>query len=437
MRVLSWSNFIHQPSGYGVVQRNVLPYIQENSSHEVVQLAQSGVQNSMPFEVHGIKVYPSSFKAGRLSCADVPPVVEREDIDLVLPQLDLWANSENVVKTIQAVDVPVVPYAPIHTDPLAPNWHTILNEVNAVIPYCEFGERVIKTGDIDEEAVLDPIYHGVDSETFHPLDDGDVTVVDIPEDTFVVGLFKNLQGTRAAHERMIRAFASFLDHDSVDDAMLYVHCAKTPKDSWEIEHLIERAGLDEQVMMPAEAEYLWGMPEAGLNQMYNACDVLLNTVRTEGFGLPILEAAAAGVPAIGGAFSAMPELIAGQEGEVRYDEMPAAAMGDDGGVISADRGWLVPTWDREMTTGKHAPRRRYNVKHIANALLHVYRNPDETAECGAAAREFAVQHSWADKAEQFIDVFDAIEDGALDADTEDGSVASDVEKRLSNLGYTG
>jgi len=431
VRVLSWSNFIHQPSGYGTVQRHILPRIAEHSDHEVVQLAQSGVQNSMPFEVHGVKVYPSSFKAGRLSCADVQPVVERENIDLVVPQLDLWAEADNVVQTVRDLDVPVVPYAPIHTDPLAPNWRPILDVVDGVIPYCEFGARVMREGGVSAGKIRPPIYHGVDPATFRPLADDAVDVVDIPPGAFVVGIFKNLQGTRAAHERMLRAFAQFTDREGADDALLYVHCAKTPQNSWNIEHLIEELGLQEQVLMPAENEYVWGMPEAGLNQMYNACDVLLNTVRTEGFGLPILEAAAAGTPAIGGAFSAMPELIAGQEGELRHDDVP-----EDGGVIDAARGWLVPTWDEEMTTGKHAPRRRYNLDHIVDALAYAYAHPEQVRGKGEAAREFADQQTWDDKADQFIDALDDIEASTEEPATADATVAQEVRDRLSSLGYT-
>lgn len=431
MRVLSWSNFIHQPSGYGTVQRNILPRINATSSHEVVQLAQSGVQNSMPFQVHGVTVYPSSFRADRLSCADVQPVVDREDIDLVVPQLDLWAEADNVVQTVRNLDVPVVPYAPIHTDPLAPNWRPILEVADSVIPYCEFGARVMREGGLPAEQIHEPIYHGVDAETFRPLPSEEVDVIDTGDDSFVVGIFKNLQGTRAAHERMLRAFARFAARDGAEDVRLYIHCAKTPQNSWNIEHLIEELGLQEQVLMPAENEYVWGMPEAGLNQMYNACDVLLNTVRTEGFGLPILEAAAAGTPAIGGAFSAMPELIAGREGELRYDEVP----GDDG-VVDADRGWLVPTWDEEMTTGKHAPRRRYNIDHIVNALAHAYHHPEQVAEKAEAAREFAEEQGWDDKAAQFIDLFSRFEAGDRAAAHPDATVAQEVRDRLNSLGYT-
>lgn len=416
---------MHQPTGYGTVQRHILPRINESDNHSVVQLAQSGVTSAMPFEVEGVTVYPSSFKSDTLSCADVQPIVVREDIDFVLAQLDLWAEPENVLTTIEALDVPFGAYAPIHTDPLAPNWKQILDAADVAIPYTAFGKRVMQQGGVNAGTIEEPIWHGVDSETYRPLAPEDIERVDFGPESFVVGVFKNLQGTRAAHERMLRAFAGFVRRTGADDAHLYLHCSRTPKNSWDVAHLAQSLGIADRVLMPAEAEYLWGMDEDGLNQMYNACDVVLNTVRTEGFGLPILESFAAGTPVIGGAFSAMPELIAGGEGEVRHDDVPPESP-----VIEAERGWLVPVWDEQYTVGKHAPRRRYNRDHIEQALTYAYQNRDAVEAKGEAARAFATQHPWEEKAEQFISLFDRLE--RVDAD--DG-VASAVEERLNDLGY--
>jgi glycosyltransferase involved in cell wall biosynthesis len=55
------------------------------------------------------------------------------------------------------------------------------------------------------------------------------------------------------------------------------------------------------------------LPPATMAQVYSAMDVLLNPAMGEGFGVPVLEAAACGVPSIVTDFTAMPE-VAGDAG---------------------------------------------------------------------------------------------------------------------------
>jgi glycosyltransferase involved in cell wall biosynthesis len=72
-------------------------------------------------------------------------------------------------------------------------------------------------------------------------------------------------------------------------------------------------------------------------QIYSSMDLLLATSRGEGFGLPVLEAQACGVPVIVSNWSAQPELVRGTPWtweDMRSEEHP--------------NGWLVhcdPDWD--------------------------------------------------------------------------------------------
>ena len=61
-------------------------------------------------------------------------------------------------------------------------------------------------------------------------------------------------------------------------------------------------------MPPDEAWHLNLMDNQFVAEAMNAMDVLLNTSMSEGFGIPIIEAQACGVPVIASDHSSMPEL---------------------------------------------------------------------------------------------------------------------------------
>ena len=78
--------------------------------------------------------------------------------------------------------------------------------------------------------------------------------------------------------------------------------------------------------LPQGADYVVRPPQEQLRDRYAACDVWLVSSRSEGFGLPILEAMACRTPVIATPTGAAPELIAGGGGVlVGYDDPRAMA----------------------------------------------------------------------------------------------------------------
>jgi len=66
--------------------------------------------------------------------------------------------------------------------------------------------------------------------------------------------------------------------------------------------------------LPPKTEYCLRVPQETLRQIYAKCDAWLFASRSEGFGLPILEAMACRTPVIGTPAGASPELLAGGTG---------------------------------------------------------------------------------------------------------------------------
>lgn len=418
LKILAWSHSLTQYNEYGKCQKQILPRINRQSEHEVIQLAVEGMHQSPPITVRDVKLYPHSEYGGNAGEGDVEYIVQSEDVDIILVQLDVT----DVAGAIQALGnepqmPPIVVYSPIdHHGPeymSAPIvWRNVFESADVHVPYCEFGRRVMEEHDLDGEALRDPIYHGVDTEAFSPK--AGENPFELREDDFLIGYFKPLQMYKGGHDRALRSFREFLDaEDAWDNAYIYMHCSKQGSGDFNLPVLISEFGLSDNIILPTPTEYRWFADRERMAMLYSACDVLLNTSRGEGFGLPILEAMACGTSVIAGAYSSMPELVLGEEGEITHDDV-------DDPVIDAPRGWLVPTWDERMTMGKYNYARRYNSDHIVEALGIAYNNPDEREKKGRRGREFAAEHTWPDKANQFISLFDQLEDELWETDETTG-----------------
>jgi Glycosyltransferase len=76
--------------------------------------------------------------------------------------------------------------------------------------------------------------------------------------------------------------------------------------------------------LPEGSQYFQSPPQDQIKDIYASCDAWLFSSRSEGFGLPILEAMACRTPVIGTAVGAAPELIAKGGGILVKPEEPAS-----------------------------------------------------------------------------------------------------------------
>lgn len=79
-----------------------------------------------------------------------------------------------------------------------------------------------------------------------------------------------------------------------------------------------------ELPLPTHAQYFKTPPQTSLKDIYSQCDAWLFGSRTEGFGLPILEAMACRTPVIGTPAGAAPELLATGGGILVPPEDPQA-----------------------------------------------------------------------------------------------------------------
>ncbi len=299
MKKLLWhSNTPWAPTGYGCQTKLVTPRLAEH--YDLAISSFYGLEGDR-LEWEGIPVFPglggefgndyivknamSHFGSARGG--------------IVLTLLDVWVLEPETMRQLDTAA-----WVPVDHSPAPPMVRRYFTESGAIpIAMARFGAEQL----VD----LDPLYvpHGVDTEVYKPLPkDESREMVGAEQDAFLVGMVAANKGapSRKCFSQALQAFAAF--RQTHDDAILYLHTNMNGDE--DLFALKEAVGLPDEAVRIAD-QYrinLHPLPARIMARVYSTFDVLLNPSAGEGFGVPVLEAQACGVPAIVSNFSAMKEV---------------------------------------------------------------------------------------------------------------------------------
>jgi len=299
---------------------------------------------------------------------------------------DIWLDHYNHFKAdcmvslmdiyvLNLQEIPVkcprwIPYTPIDHEPLPPPIANRAKLAYKVLAMSKFAEEQFRKAGI--ECTYAP--HGVDTKVFRPLGEKEKIKkgVGFPEDSFVIGITAMNKGFRKQFDQMFAGFKIFLEQnpDAKKDAILYAHTnIYPPRDSggFDLWWLAEAFGIRENIEITNFYEWYMGYSDETMARHYNSMDVLLNTTAGEGWGLPITEAQACGVPVIATNFSAMVEQVKGH-------------------------GWLVG--GEKFVTPLAAFQVRPDAYKIADALSEAYNKDSKRKHYGELARQWALKYDW-------------------------------------------
>jgi glycosyltransferase involved in cell wall biosynthesis len=182
----------------------------------------------------------------------------------------------------------------------------ILKKFNYSIAMAKFGQKQVK-----EVHNINASYipHAVDTNVYFPM-----TKLQREElkakwglrGKFVVGSVYRNQGRKMA-DRMFKAFALFAQKHP--DAILFCH--SDPLDQaacFDSIELIKRLGIGNRVIFSGMNFYK-GFDYRRMNEVYNLMDVFFLSTSGEGFGVPIIEAAACGIPSVVTDYTTTQELL--------------------------------------------------------------------------------------------------------------------------------
>lgn len=230
---------------------------------------------------------------------------------------------------------------------------------------------------------LDPYLHRVSREEAR-------TALSIPQDAFIV-LNTNKNAYRKAQDITIDAFMKFYKDNGCDPRIkLFFNCQIESSYGYNLRDLLEilcvKHGLNYKkfvtetfMMLPAKQAYA---EDSDINNMYNACDVGINTCLGEGFGLCNFEHASLGAAQVVSAVGGLVDIFGGRDGGAPCAELiePVATL-----------------YSVNQLCTNNGFARICRSEDFADALTRLYKNPEERIAMGeAAATHIKVNYNWND-----------------------------------------
>ena len=361
-------------TGYGRVSKEVC-YGLADMGHEVVNIGGRGAT-----VVWGERFYAHTPKGNSVLVVPVwgqtgdPGSIEyyirKFGLEAVISLFDAF------VLTFGKPSKPWAAHFPIDTH-LTRKWVNYLVNADYLVAMSNFGEQELLKHFPD--FMVKKITHGVDTKTFHPRSEGEITELrkkwNIPEDRFMFLFVGANLGERKAPCQLMITFKKFLEKHP--DSLLYMFTSLggSYPSSYNLMEFAEQIGIAGNIMGPGFNLTLDPIEDEMLSELYALADVTLLPSLGEGRGLPIMESMASGTPLIATNCSAIPEQVEG-------------------------RGWLVDTVPEDMWIDVpvwlplHVQYRVPDLSSLLRCMEDAYENPEKVKAYGKAGREFSLNYDW-------------------------------------------
>jgi glycosyltransferase involved in cell wall biosynthesis len=358
MKILWHSSAPWSPSSYSILTARAVPHI-VRSGHQVTVSTWYGLQGQpLPWPilddekkpVATVSVLPS-IDGPQYGANTVHTIYDHIKADILITCSDVW-----VFDPTKTGRTHFCPWLPVDHDPAPPNVQKALESSIYSMVYSQWGVEVLARAGIEAHYV--PASAPFDKFTACGRDAAKEQFI-LPDGVnFVVSM---VAANKDAHDRKgfneaLLGFAKF--HETHPDTALYLHT------NWDgainVGEMTKLLGIEKHVLRPDPIPFALGMlDQAYMANVYRASDVLLNPAKSEGFGIPLVEAQMCGCPVIATDYSTTDELV--------------------------KTGWKVETVP-DFTPGANSFRARAKIDSIVDALEEAYRCKDNMALRAKARR---------------------------------------------------
>lgn len=303
------------PTGFSRVLHSIVKYLpKEDYNIHWIAVNYYGDPHDYPY-----KIYPATLsnRADLYGFSRLPEFVDK-NIDIIFILNDAWLVSvylEYIKKFFKDKLPKIVVYTPVDAIDHDPDWYKDYDIVTRCVTYTEFGQQEIKFA---TKGSVNPLIigHGTDSKDFYtlPISKKELresyypTRPDIYDDSFII-LNANRNQPRKKVELSLRAFALFAENKP-ENVKFYYHGGYIDA-GVDIIKLSARYGLNKgnRLILTSLIQGVQKVPTRVLNDIYNMCDIGVNTSLGEGWGLVSVEHAVTGAAQIVPMHSACRELF--------------------------------------------------------------------------------------------------------------------------------
>ena len=310
MRILWFSTAPWGASSYSVLSKRTLPDIVRDG-HEVIAYSWYGLQGQAqkwPITKREDKTKLAGNVTILPHCGGNPYGIDTAlayyqaiKPDVMISNMDVWVLPADVTSRMSFAC-----WAPVDHDPVPQGILSGMSTAKYVMCYSQWGTQLLK--DCGVEARYVPC--SADSALFCPGSKRAAReALGLDPNWFIVSMIAANKdpGDRKGFGEALAGFAEFAK--AHEDARLYVHT------NWggpiNIANLAARCGIpNSRLLRHDHLTYLsGGYGDDYMVNIYRASDVLLNPAKSEGFGLPILEAQMCGTPVALSDYSTTDELL--------------------------------------------------------------------------------------------------------------------------------
>jgi glycosyltransferase involved in cell wall biosynthesis len=324
--------------------------------HEVIISGYYGLMEGGHLRWRGIPVWPADKDYGIRKTKEY---YNRFKCDAVISLQDIWTFPSGY-----GSDFAWYPYFPIDHDPIPPVVLERLQFARKPIVYSKFALEQLKKLGIDYFYVP----HGVDTKVFKPDKSNKIQFRN--HDDFVIGCVAVNRGLRKNLDGLLTSFSLF--NKRHPESILYLHTNPEGYNLGDLnlKLLAAELGITDSIYFADIDDYEGGnFPDTWMARMYNSLDVFLLPSRGEGFGVPIIEAQACGIPVIVTGATSMPELVGS--------------------------GWILKNLKAEWTyqhSWQYIPDNDEIVDSLENAYL--LKKEGHLSQMGDEARKKALEYDW-------------------------------------------
>ncbi len=259
--------------------------------------------DATPLQQH-YALYPAHGGGDQWGVERIASLCQHVQPDALLLVHDPWIVSA-WLRTLGDEAPPAVAYVPVDGQGVPSHHVRPLSACQVVAAYTRFGASELVRAGCEAPIIIIP--HGIDLQTFYPIDQAEARAqLGIDADTYAVLVFDQNQ-PRKRLDIAFEAFARFAIDKPATVKLLY-HGPMRTQNGWDVEAMADDLGISDRLMLSSRhLTARRGVKETHLRVIYSACDVRLSTTAGEGWSLPTMEAMACGLPNIAPDFGALGE----------------------------------------------------------------------------------------------------------------------------------